>query len=110
MELASTFVYIFSVYNKIGNPETKDKIIIQMLYPNLLPFKIICITHLSILMVKGVICILKYILPNYVRIETYSEVFFSFGYLFSIGKNWKRCLVFLLPLCASNINQLSGLP
>lgn len=87
MELASTFVYIFSVYNKIGNPETKDKIIIQMLYPNLLPFKIICITHLSILMVKGVICILKYILPNYVRIETYSEVFFSFGYLFSIGKN-----------------------
>lgn len=49
-----------------------------MLYPNLLPFKIICITHLSILVVKGVICILKYILPNYIRIETHSEFFFFF--------------------------------
>lgn len=25
MELASSFVYIFSVYNKIGNPETRIK-------------------------------------------------------------------------------------
>lgn len=31
MEFASSFIYIFSVYNQIGNPETKDKIIRQML-------------------------------------------------------------------------------
>lgn len=52
-----------------------------MLYLNLLPFKSICIIHLSILMVKGVICILKYVLPNYIRIETYSEFFFFFFFL-----------------------------
>ena len=43
MEFASSFVHIFSVYNRVGNPEIKDKIIIQMLYLNLLPFKSICI-------------------------------------------------------------------
>ena len=89
MEFASSFVHIFSVYNRVGNPEIKDKIIIQMLYLNLLPFKSICIIHLSILMVKGVICILKYVLPNYIRIETYSELFFFFflfAISFSIGK------------------------
>ena len=59
-----------------------------MLYPNLLPFKIICITHLSILVVKGVICILKYILPNYIRIETHSELLFFFLWVFIF--HWKK--------------------
>ena len=59
-----------------------------MLYLNLLPFKSICIIHLSILMVKGVICILKYVLPNYIRIETYSEFFFFFLiFLFTLEKS-----------------------
>lgn len=69
-----------------------------MLYPNLLPFKIICITHLSILVVKGVICILKYILPNYIRIETHSEFFFFFFFLWLFIFHWK------------NLKTLSGFP
>lgn len=40
MEFASSFIYIFSVYNQIGNPETKDKIIRQMLYQISFPSKL----------------------------------------------------------------------